>query len=164
MSVPLNIDWQQILLHLLNFVILAGGLYLLLYKPVKKFMDERTNRYKTMEEQATAKLKQAQDMQTEYEERIRDAEAEITQRKAAAFQEAEKASEQRLLQAQTQADEIIAAARQRGQQEREKILANTQIEITDMVTTATERLLLQASVSEAYDQFLAAAERSGADE
>ena len=35
---PLNIDWQQILLHLLNFVILAGGLYFLLYKPVKNFM------------------------------------------------------------------------------------------------------------------------------
>ena len=34
MNIPLNIDWQQILLHLLNFVILAGGLYLLLYKPV----------------------------------------------------------------------------------------------------------------------------------
>ena len=29
-AVPLNIDWQQILLHLLNFVILFAGLYLLL--------------------------------------------------------------------------------------------------------------------------------------
>ena len=31
---PLNIDWQQILLHLLNFAILFAGLWLLLYKPV----------------------------------------------------------------------------------------------------------------------------------
>ena len=41
MSLPLNIDFQQILLHMLNIVLLFGGLYLLLYKPVKKFMDER---------------------------------------------------------------------------------------------------------------------------
>ena len=41
MNIPLNIDWQQILLHLLNFVILAGGLYLLLYKPVKTVMEKR---------------------------------------------------------------------------------------------------------------------------
>ena len=41
MSIPLNIDWQQILLHLFNFAILAGGLYLLLYKPVKRFMEQR---------------------------------------------------------------------------------------------------------------------------
>ena len=38
---PLNIDFMQILLHMLNFVILAGGLTLLLFKPVKKFMAER---------------------------------------------------------------------------------------------------------------------------
>ena len=41
MNVPLNIDWQQILLHLLNFVILFAILYFLLYDPVKKFMDKR---------------------------------------------------------------------------------------------------------------------------
>lgn len=35
MNIPLNIDWQQILLHLFNFAILVGGLYLLLYNPVK---------------------------------------------------------------------------------------------------------------------------------
>ena len=29
MNIPLNIDWQQILLHVLNFVILFGGLYFL---------------------------------------------------------------------------------------------------------------------------------------
>ena len=38
---PLNIDWQQILLHLLNFAILAFGLYFLLYKPVKAFREKR---------------------------------------------------------------------------------------------------------------------------
>ena len=40
---PLNINWQQILLHLLNLVILAVGLYLILYKPVKKFMQKGEN-------------------------------------------------------------------------------------------------------------------------
>ena len=35
MNIPLNIDWQQILLHALNLVLLVAGLYLLLYKPVK---------------------------------------------------------------------------------------------------------------------------------
>ena len=56
MNIPLNIDWQQILLHLLNFAILAGGLYFLLYKPVKDFMDKRTAYYKEMDDQANARL------------------------------------------------------------------------------------------------------------
>ena len=38
---PLNIDWQQILLHWMNLAILTGGLYVLLYKPVKEFIAKR---------------------------------------------------------------------------------------------------------------------------
>ena len=37
---PLNIDFQQVLLHLLNFVILAGGLYLLLKETIDNSIDE----------------------------------------------------------------------------------------------------------------------------
>ena len=36
---PLNINLQQILLHWMNLSILTGGLYFLLFKPVKQFMD-----------------------------------------------------------------------------------------------------------------------------
>ena len=42
---PLNINLQQILLHALNFVILFGALYFLLYKPVRDFMDSRKAHY-----------------------------------------------------------------------------------------------------------------------
>ena len=52
MQLPLNIDWQQILLHALNLVILVGGLYALLFKPVKKFMDQRTENYQKMKADA----------------------------------------------------------------------------------------------------------------
>ena len=49
MNIPLNIDWQQILLHFFNFSILVGGLYLLLFKPVKRFMEKREKHYADME-------------------------------------------------------------------------------------------------------------------
>ena len=44
MEIPLNVDWQQILLHLFNFIILFGGLWLLLYKAVKKRLSKSTNK------------------------------------------------------------------------------------------------------------------------
>ena len=56
MNIPLNIDWQQILLHLFNFSILLAGLYLLLYKPVKDFMDKRTAYYKQLDDETKEKL------------------------------------------------------------------------------------------------------------
>ena len=58
MNIPLNIDWQQILLHLFNFSILVGGLYLLLFKPVKNFMDKRAKHYQDMETAAAEREKE----------------------------------------------------------------------------------------------------------
>ena len=48
-AVPLNIDWQQILLHLLNFLILAVGLTLLVYRPVKKILEKRKKHFDSRE-------------------------------------------------------------------------------------------------------------------
>ena len=60
MGIPLNVDWQQILLHLFNFIILFGGLWLLLYKPVKNFMAKREAYYKDMDMGAAEKLAAAE--------------------------------------------------------------------------------------------------------
>lgn len=57
-ALPLNIDWQQILLHLLSFLILAVGLTFLIYRPVKKFLDNRKKRFEDMEKDI-AERKQA---------------------------------------------------------------------------------------------------------
>lgn len=160
MSIPLNIDWQQILLHLLNFAILAGGLYLLLYKPVKKFMAQRADYFQKQEEDAQAKLKQAEELKADYQAKLRKAEDEIAGERARSLSESERAGAQILQDAQTQAEQIISDARQTAQQEREKIIGGAQKEIADMVTTAAEKLLLQSTASEAFDQFLTAAERS----
>ena len=89
MNVPLNIDWQQILLHALNLVILIAGLYLLLFKPVKRFMDERTQKYQSMADDAAEKTRQAQALYADYQNRLKGADAEIQQKHAEGMQKAE---------------------------------------------------------------------------
>ena len=66
MKLPLNIDWQQILLHAFNFILLGGGLGFLLYKPVKKFMNGREEYYKNMDAEAEKKLADAKENPEEY--------------------------------------------------------------------------------------------------
>ncbi|MFR3310210.1 MAG: ATP synthase F0 subunit B [Christensenellales bacterium] len=82
MNIPLNINFQQILLHLLNFVILAGGLYFLLYGPVKKFMDGRQKHYSDLKAQTEDELAKAKALEREYRERLSAADAEIAESKA----------------------------------------------------------------------------------
>lgn len=76
MQLPLNIDWQQILLHALNLVILVGGLYALLFKPVKKFMDQRAENYQKMKADAEDAKTQAEAFKAELNERMKHADEE----------------------------------------------------------------------------------------
>lgn len=163
MNVPLNIDWQQILLHLFNFVILFAILYFLLYSPVKKFMDKRTEYYKSLDDEAKKNLQEAENSKKLYAEKLGVADDEIEQKKQEANKALSEKAEESVLAAKREADEIIANARKKAESDRNKILENARSEITDMVTSATEKIV-QASTSDSYEQFLAAAERGREDD
>ena len=81
---PLNINLQQILLHALNFVILFGAMYFLLYKPVKDYMESRKAHYVKMDEDAKAALAEAEQTKAQYAEQLKAADEEIARVRAQA--------------------------------------------------------------------------------
>lgn len=155
-NIPLNIDWQQILLHLFNFVILAGGLYVLLYKPVKDFMEKRTQYYRDMDEEAERKLNAAKRMEEEYGQKMAQAEARISEERIEAAQRAEDAAELRLRDAGVQADKILADARKNAQEERQRMMNAAEKEIAALAALAAQRLV-QESMDSTCEQFFEAA-------
>ena len=158
MNIPLNIDFQQILLHLLNFAILAGGLYLLLYKPVKQFMDKREAYYRQEHDAAAQDRAQAEDLKKGYEAQLQNLETELQQKRSDAQAEIEQYRQEQRKEAQAQADRLVADAHAAAQREHDKLLAESQQEIRDLAMTATEKLLLQQQGGDPYDQFLNKAE------
>ena len=162
MNLPLNIDLQQILLHLLNFTLLFAIFYLLLYKPVKKFMEDRSNYYKEMDEKAKKDLETAEKTKEKYLQQLENIEKEIDEKNQVAHRQSEELSEQMLRQAREEADNIIAKAKEEASRERTKIINSASDEISDMVTAATARMLY-SDTAEAYDRFLDSAEGSGKD-
>lgn len=159
MSLPLNIDFQQILLHLFNFVILFAILYFLLYSPVKNFMDKRIAYYKNMDDKAKLNLENSEKTKEEYLKRLASVEDEISANKVKAQKELEEANAIRRKQAEDEAAKIIADARQTLNKEHAKMLKEAQNEISDMVASAAEKLVMESSTSDAYDLFLNAAEK-----
>ena len=159
-GVPLNIDWQQILLHLFNFTILFGALYILLYKPVKDFMAKREAYYSDMDSRTTQALAEAESRQQEYEKKVSDLDAKIKEEKSQMSKEVEAERERRLGDAKSEAEKIVADAREEADREKNDIISSAQKEITGMVTEAVEKLALEQSASDAYDQFLDAAEEA----
>lgn len=152
---PLNINFQQILLHLFNFVVLFAILYFLLYKPVKQFMDKRTAYFKQLDDEARANLAETEKVKAEYAEKLAAADEEMAADRASARKELEQTSAAKLKQAEEEADKIIAAARVTAENERAKILREAQDEIAALVTDAAEKIV-SGSTSDAFDQFLAA--------
>ena len=161
---PLNIDWQQILLHLFNFVVLFAILYFLLYKPVKQFIGKRAEYYKKIDDKANETLNEAEKAKEEYQNRLSSFEEEISLERAKAHKEIEEAREAKIRRAEDEAAKIIADAHKNIRNDHLRMLQEAQTEIADMVASAAEKLVSQSSTSQAFDQFLDTAERGEADE
>ena len=157
MSLPLNIDLQQILLHMLNFVILVGGLYFILYSPVKKFMDQRAARYAEMDKAAADKLSEAEKLAASHQAQLDKLDEELRERRAESQKIAQAAAQQQLDRAQEQADQIIAAARKSAQSIREKAVTDSRKELKELAMAAAEKLAVSSS-RDAFDEFLNLAE------
>ena len=154
---PLNIDVQQILLHLLNFVLLFGILYFLLYSPVKKFMNSRTEQYKEADEKVKTDLEAAEAARTEYESRLAAARTEIENERQAARRSISEQSAKTIDTAKREAARIINDANKKAENDRNRIIEKASEDIADMVAEATEKIVVNSSASESYDSFLKAA-------
>lgn len=157
-GVPLNVDWQQILLHLLNFTILFGVLYILLYDPVRKFMKSREEHYAEIENKTNTALADAESSREAYAAKVKAFDEEAKNEKAEMSKAVEDERERRLSAAKNEAEKIVADARTQADKEKTEILESAQKEITELVTEAVEKLTLEQSASDAFDQFLDAAE------
>lgn len=159
---PLNINLQQVLLHLFNFVLLFAILYFLLYKPVKEFMEKRAAAIKQINDDAAAKLTEAEEIKAQYTANLAQIEKEIEVRRAEADREAADAAGKKIIAAEAEAERIIADARRKAEIERDKILKETNSEIAELANKMAEQVVTK-NVGDAFDLFLKSAERSGGD-
>ena len=157
---PLNIDFQQILLHLFNFVILGGGLYFLLYKPVRSFMEEREKRISSQLDEAKKQKEEAEALKADYQKQMADAHQLIKAHEQEA--EARIEMERRTIErdAKKQAAEYLKTARAEAEKERELMMEEAKKEIRQLASEATEKLV-RSSIGSVYDEFLDAVSAPG---
>ena len=163
MPLPLNIDPQQILLHWMNLAILTGGLYFLLFEPVKKFMEKREAHYQELDQQAADKLAQAEQLKADCQAKLDHADEEIRQERAKAQQAASQAVQEQLDQAGEQAKRIVAKAKAEAEQSKERAIRESQKEMRELAARAAKKLAAQPG-SDFFDQFLDLTEGGGTHE
>lgn len=95
-----GIDWRLLIIQIINFAILVGALWYLLYKPVLKMLKER-------EDMVAKGVKDAEDA-------------------AKAKEEIESTKSSMLKQAEHTAQEVVAHAKEQGAMERTKIVSDAE--------------------------------------
>ncbi len=158
---PLNIDPQQILLHMFNLVLLFGILYILLYKPVHDFMQKREQEYAKREKDTKDALDAAQALKTEYEEKITAAEKENAIERANISAKAEADREKIISDAHERAAGIVNDARDKAQKEHDRLIARAQSEIAEYVSHAAEKIVMEDdSLEDDFDTFFESVKKS----
>jgi len=150
---PLNIDWQQILLHLFNFILLTMGLYVLIYEPVRKFMEAREEHYKEMDLEANKKYDEAQKLLEDHSKKLADVDNEIRIYREKQMSETQKRIHDQLENAKEKEHQIIEEAHKKAQVEKEKIINEARNEIKGIALEATKKIVCDPN-KDVFDDFL----------
>ncbi len=163
---PLNIDVTQILLHALNLVILIGGLALILYRPVARFLKQRRDTIAETERNAAESAAEGARLKEEYENKLKDADEYVAQRRREAEREISESAGRYMDNAKAKAEAIVKAAEEEAEARKEHILESAQTEIGELVISATQKLMKNTSSAEGdlalYDEFIKTAEKEDA--
>ena len=160
MNAPLNIDVVQILLHMLNLVILVGGLSLILYKPVSDFLNKRKAYYEDIEEKRKAFETEKSELEETRRKMLEDAERQAEELRKNAERDVTALTKKYADEAKAKADAVIRAAEDEADARKKYILESAQTEIGELVLSAAQKLLSDTAGKDTdsalYDEFLTA--------
>ena len=157
-NLPLNIDLQQILLHMLNFAILAVGLTVLLYDPIKNFMNSRGESIGKQLSDIESEKESLAALRAEYEDMMKNNDKTMAERTLESDKAAKDKADKIIRDAEEKAKGIIAAAEAQAEELHRQYLEAAQKDVGELVVKATEKLLNKYSDgavdSVLYDDFL----------
>jgi F-type H+-transporting ATPase subunit b len=140
----LGINLGYLASQLFNFILLAILLYMLLYKPVLRMLDQRKERIARSMADVDAARAAAANAQQEYDRKVTEAQRRSQEIIAQAAQTGEQAGTEIKAAALRDAETIRQQAREDAAQEKAQILADAQKQIASLSMLATERVLGQA--------------------
>ena len=137
----LGLSLTKVLLHLLNFAILFVCLWLILYKPVKKAIDDRQARIAKEKEETEENLRLSEEAKRESERRFGEIDQEIEEKRKASERSAAEAYEKTVSEANARAAGIIADAEKEAQAQTERAISEAKEEIKDVAISLAESII-----------------------
>ena len=138
---PLGLDFLTLAAHIVNILILFFVLRFLLYKTIKKFIENRANSYTQREEDVANAEKKALELKVKYENQLKAAESEAETLVLDSRKDANKRADEIIHQAREQADEMLELARKEIKEERANAQVAMREEVADLAIGIAGRVL-----------------------
>ncbi|MCL2704470.1 MAG: F0F1 ATP synthase subunit B [Defluviitaleaceae bacterium] len=138
--------------HLVNFALLAFILTKLLYKPVKEMLHKRAERVLDQLNNARDEMEKATELKLQYEQRLKDIEAERDGIIDSARKTATDTSKSILADAKKESDEILARAKVNIELERERAKEELRLHIIQVSSAMTEKFLVRSIAAVDHDR------------
>jgi len=145
----LGINMPLLVAFVINFLILFGLLTLVLYKPVLRMLDERSNRIKESMDRAEATKAEYAHAQEEVAKQLNQAREEGRAMVSQAAQVAERVKEEAKEEARREAEAIVGRVRIELEEERDKALGELRKEFVDISIAAAEKVISESLDKEA---------------
>jgi F-type H+-transporting ATPase subunit b len=135
------LDWRIVLAYVFNIGLLFVVLRWVLYKPVKKFLDEREARYTRRAEDIERRDHETQEAKTKYESLLGSVQEESESLLRDTRSTANRRAEEILADAEKQAGEFIKQARKQIADEQRAARLEMKEQIVDLAVDMASRIL-----------------------
>lgn len=137
----MQIEPTQILFQIINFGVVVGVLTFLLYKPVLKVLEERSQRIEEGQKAAEAAMAEKNNLEEMKAKIKKEAEKEAAKIIDDARASAKEQAKQILAQAEAKSQEELAQAREQLENEKSQLARDMKKEFNDAVITVSEKVL-----------------------
>lgn len=137
----LGLEWQSVVLHLFNLVVLTVGLYFLLFKPVKRMVKERQAKVKKIEKENAELNEEVKKMKESTEAVLSDAKKEAATIHENAVKVANQKADDIVSSARREAKSLIERTEQEMEEEHRKLQSDIERQITDVSLAVAEKML-----------------------
>lgn len=144
----------QVAIQLINTAILCFVLSKLLYKPVLKFINARKEKIAEQIDSAEARLSEANALKAEYENKLKNIDAERIQILDTARTQANKNSQQIIAEAKTEADNIHNRAMTDIKREEEKAKDEIKKQIIEVSTMVSGKFIAAKMTEEEQNKLV----------
>jgi F-type H+-transporting ATPase subunit b len=150
----LGINLPKLLYQLINFIIVIGILYALLYKRVVAMLNERTERIEQSLKDADQVKQQLANAKRDYDAEIAKARQEATSILAQAQERAKTQESEIIAQAREEGEHIRAEMRDQARQERDQMMREVKEQVAELVTLTATRVLQAELKSSGHDRLI----------